>query len=334
MSRRGKNKQLPLEPLNSLIPAFKFLSLIQDAKGTDEFIHSRMMPGWAIASDGILTAATPIQDDLNAYPHTQTMLDAVDRCPGPISITQLSSTSLSVRSGEFSALIPCLKANPDWPVNPDMPCGLLSDEFTTALSIVGALTSDKATTVLQASIQVRSRTVAASNRLLILEAFHGFDMPSVLLPKQAATVLAKSEKNLHKFGYSKETITFWFTDGSWMQSRLYLDPVPELSVYLDIPSNAWPVPKGMFEAIKKLAKFSSDDTVLINNSKVSIWNDGTNSTPVADVTCEGVPENQVHWSIKDALTIAPFAQTVHFNARPNMTLFFGDKVRGAISHKT
>lgn len=329
---RGRRKKLINEC--SLLKALRFIAVAQSKVGPQEQQFCRMYGNWVMASNGIISAATEIEEDLTACPHTHTLIDALEQAQDGVNITQLDATRLSVRAGEFQALIPCL--DPDggatlptmFPDAPMVPC---SDALRPALDIVGKLIADAAQKIINASAQITGPTVIASDGNIIIEAYHGCQFPPMsLIPKAFITAIGKISKPITRMGVSDISITLWFEDGSWVKTQLYPadTALPNLRQYLDIAATPEPVPPSLFAVARKLSSFSEDGVLALHQGFARVMSP-TRLTEAVEQTY-GVPEGHC-FSIKSLLMIESLVETIHFNAAPGVTLWFGNNVRGAIS---
>ena len=282
-----------------------------------------------MATNGVLSAATPIQDEIETCPHTYALLAAMDKCAGPFALTS-EPDALTVRSDDFQAVIPCAPGELLPNIYPDQPVALCDARLTDALGLVAPLVADNAVTLLQASIQLRGMSVLATDREVIAEAWHGVDMPpGLLLPKSAATALAKCGKQLIKFGFSAESITFWFDDGSWLKSQLFTETnLPNVMQYLANQVNIGPIPKGFFDAAEMLAPFSTDGMVYCNDGVMRT--DKAETILAANVQVPGAP-NKMRFKIENLLFIRKLVTNVDFDGHKDAAIFFGENFRAAVN---
>lgn len=330
MPPRGKRKP-KVKPENTLLAALRFVALAQRAVGSPEQTHCAMANGWAVATNGVLSAAHAIQEPIEAAPHTLTLIDALDQAPGAVNLTQLEPGRLSCASDDFQAIIPCLLPGALPAVNPDAPLYLCDERLKTALAIVGTLAADGALKLVNASVQLRNGSALASDGNVILEAWHGITMPPLqIAPKAFVTALGKTTLPIARFGFSDASLTVWYESGAWLKTQLYpqTEELPDVLKFLNIESTPVPVPAGLFDVAKRLQPFSEDGCVYFTPDGARV----TNQTMLTDASNQlaGVPPG-IAFNIKSLLQIAPLAKTIHFCAASGVTLFFGDNVRGAIS---
>ncbi len=312
---------------NKLLNALKALSLVID----NEKPHILLKNHWAIAESqyGVLSAGVPIENDLFACPNGLMLKDALSKCGQNISITQLDQ-NISIKSDKFKALIPCLPVENFSVPFPDASQAQLDDRLKASLLAVSPLALNE-TAVVTASVLIHAGTVTATDRKVILQAWHGIDLPPMLaLPKSIIKPLTKNDKKLIGFGFSQSSCTFHFEDGSWLKSQYFAEQWPNINHILDRQANAWPIPEDFFIAIKSLEPFSDSGFIYCDNGVMrSHEEDGIG----ASHEVYGLPKGPV-LNIKQLKMVEPYIKTIDFLVAHNghkMTLFYGDKIRGAIA---
>jgi hypothetical protein len=327
MAARGKK---PGKKQDALLTALEFVGTAQRAVGSLEQTHCRIFGGWVMASNGVVSAAHPITEDVSAAPATHRLTDALRNAPGAVSMTLMDAERLSVRSGDFQAVVPCIDPAVVPTISPDGALSLCDNRLADALQVAGALVVEGAEKVVNCSVQIRGTSVMASNGTVILEAWHGVNMPSlVIVPKMFITALGKIKKPIARFGFCDFSFTLWFDDNSWLKTQVYptTTNLPNLEQYLNIDSTPVPVPKQLFEVVKRLEPFSEDGQVYFTADGARV----TSGQTFAIDQLKNVPVG-FSFSIKGLLSIAPYCETIHFNAAEGITLFFSKTklVRGAI----
>jgi hypothetical protein len=326
-----RNKQV--EAAHRLLAVMRFLSLCQKSEGRESECHCILYNHQAQANNGVVALSDTIDEDLCATPHTERLLLALERCLDRFSITQIGQEQLQVRSGEFQAFVPCCNPAKLAQATPDAPVTAIDDRLRDALAIVLPLANEKATHLLAASVQLYSGSALATNRVLILEAWHGLAVPTMTLPKQAVAAIVNCGKSLVQLGYSNESATFYFSDGAWLKTQLYRDDVPDLRKTLDVPSNPRKLNPEFFNAIKQIEPFSESGNVYCEREHISSHpNYAVNKGSQLRVPMpNGIRDRE--YPIKHLKVVKKYAQTIDEDAREDATLFYGENVRGAIAHR-
>jgi DNA polymerase III sliding clamp (beta) subunit (PCNA family) len=325
-----KPKPPPKEPF-ALLQALQFISVAQNSEGLPFQTHCRIADGTVTASNGGISAGVMIDDNLRVCPQTAVLLSALSKCTEAIAITELDSGRLSVKSGKFRALVPCIPFIDLPTVNPDPPCATVTDAVKTALQAVAGLVQDNSADPLAACVLLQANSAVSTNRHVILEAWHGIDLPpNIQIPKGAIQAICRKDKALKAFGFSDNSATFYYEDDSFIKTALFAVKFPNFNGILADESNAnpWPFPAGFYEALEKVASFSEDKFVYFDKN---LMKSHANPSSGATYELEGLPGDMV-FNIEYLKLIKTHAQRIHFNYNTKgMAVFFGDGVRGAIA---
>lgn len=326
---KPRKKSAPVQQQSTkLLDALRFLSLVTKDIGTTNETHVYLGFKWAIAYNGVVTAAQQIDDDIYCCPHNKTLIEALSKCGQNLSITQLDINRLSIKSDKFKVIVPCIDPTLYHLVSPDDAICSIDDNFKTGLEAVNTLVSDDATRVELGSILMNGKSLISSNGVMIFEYWHGCDLPPKLsIPKAFANVLTKSTKKLKAFGYSQFSITIYFEDDSWIKTQLYSEQWPDTSAALDRTANAWPVPASFWEGIAAVQPFSPDGLLHFRTASIA-----SHADPAVGASYEvpGVPDGPV-FAVKQLLLIKPYAETVDFMCEGGHLMFYGKNIRGVIA---
>lgn len=320
----------PVKQKDGLLLALEFIAVAQRAVGSIEQTHCRLYGGNVMASNGIVSAACAITEDVGTAPATFRLIEALRNSPGAVSVTQIDAERLSVRSGDYQATVPCVEPASVPTVSPDGAVALCDSRVRDALAIAGGLVVEGAEKVVNSTVQMRAQSCVATNGTVIIEAWHGVSMPPLMIvPKMFITALGKIDKTIARLGCCDFSFTLWFDDNSWLKTQLYPNTtsLPNLDQFLDLPSVPVPVPKQLFDVVRRLEPLSEDGMVHFTEDGARV----TSGTAFAIDQVKNIPTG-LSFSIKGLLQIAPYCETIHFNASEGVTLFFSKSkmVRGAI----
>lgn len=311
---------------SQLLSSLKVLSSIIE----DEKPNVLLKNGLAIAQSqyNIMSIGEPIQEDLLACPNGILLKEALAKCGQSFSITQLEH-KLSIKSDKFRALIPCISIEDFQVPFPDPPIASIDDRLKNSLAAVAPLALDE-NSVVTASVLIHGGCITATDRKVILQSYHGIDLPPMLtLPKTIIKPLIKNTKKLKSFGYSNSSCTFYYEDGSWFKSQYFADTWPDVAHILDKPVSAWPIPEDFYKAVNALAPFSEGDVYFKSNMMYS----HKDIEAGASYEVYGLPDGPII-NIKQLKMIEPFIKTVDFlvpHHNHKMMIFHGQNIRGAIA---
>jgi len=331
-----KPKKRSSEKSSNLLAALQFTKLVTKDEGAPYDTHVRLLNHTAIASNGILSCGIKIEEDLNCAPDNYLIAQALSKCGDSFSITHLSNERLSIKGSKFKAIVPCIDLTLLNPAAPDPPIAVLSDPFRNALTAVAPLTSEGSQTVVGASILMAGASLIATDRHVVIEYWHGTDLPTgIALPKAFAVALSKVLKPLARFGFSNSSVTVYFDDDSWLKSQIYCEPWPDVKSILDRKCNPWPVPNDFWKAFDAVELFSESGDIYFGTSVIRSHN---SEAIGASHECFGIPEGPIV-SIRQLQLIRPYVKQIDFQApgvynSSTMIMFYGENIRGAIAGKS
>ena len=321
---------------NSLLTALEFVAITQPKRSPNPaYEHCRLFGNQLSACGPVLSASVGIKEEIQCCPDTQKFLHALKQCPETVNLTLLPTKELSIKSGNFHAIIPCIEQVDIPTIFPDSKQLSIEIQFQQALEQVGKLADEHSKLILYSSVVLLNGSVIATNGDVILEAWHGCTSPNpVLLPKLFISALARTKsKPLYLLGWSSDSLTAHFPDGSWLSRPVYrlIQRCPTCKVSLSIPSTGYiPVPLGLWAAVNRLAPFSNDGRIYFKQE--GICTDRYQTDGAINLAHNGLPCG-ISFPIAAFQTIAAFAEHLAFNVTEKITYFQGKNIRGAISQR-
>ncbi|AXC34309.1 DNA polymerase processivity factor [Escherichia phage Shy] len=310
------------------LEALKFVSAAQKKGGHIYQQHVVIQNQTISAFDGQLTIGRRIEEDLTACPQSDLLAAALGKCGEQFSITQGDNSRITIQSGKFKAVVPCVDLTSMPTTYPDPNIAVIDNRIKEGFAAVMALATEGAASVLEASLLLQANSVYATNKIVVLEFWHGIDLPpGLVIPKAAAQVIAKSERDLVGFGFSASSATFWFDDESFIKTQLFSECWPNVDAILNKNVNPWPLPDGFFDAVKAVASFTATGNVYFAKGEMRSHPDGLDG---AQYEVEGLPAGQAY-NGKLLLMIEPYMLSADFTSYNGQAFFFGDGIRGAIA---
>ena len=315
------------ENTKQLLEALKFVSIAQKRIGEDYQTYCLLRNHFAIAVTREVIIATPIQDDIDASPHTYTLMDALSSCKKEIAISQLSKFDLMVKSSNFLAQIKCIDFEyTDYMTMPDDLRWPIDNSIVNAFKSIGDIVDEKSEVAAFSHVLLQANSAVATNGTSLIEYWHGVQLPpNMMIPKLAIKAMVKSGKDLIGFGWTGGTITFHFSDGSWIKTVLsgekfvnYLPVVNDLSPY----ENCVEIPSNFFEGIKAIEPLSKDGNVYLTSTGIC-----TDNNTMFEI--EGLPDD-LGFNIKQLLQLENIIKSVNYNVSNNQLDFYGENIRGII----
>ncbi|AHI60018.1 DNA polymerase processivity factor [Acinetobacter phage IMEAB3] len=306
-----------------LIDALKFVNAAQ--KKNDHIFQKYVVlqDKTLIATDGTLAIGTRIEEEINACPRSDMLLAALSKVGERFSLT-VEDEQLCIVSGDFTAHIPCipLEQIPVTFTSPNMMP--LDDSLKAAFSAVMDIAKEGAPHIMTASLMLRDNTVVAANNEMIKEYWHGFRFPMVfIIPKLAVQCVAKTNKTLVGVGGSTESLTFWFSDQSFIQTTLMPNEWNDVDTMLNQPTNALPLPSNFWQAINSIVDFGESNLVLFHDDCV------TTESGKARFEIEGLQGGQ-KFDGKLLKSASAYIKRIDCRTHKNRLYFFGEKLRGLL----
>ncbi len=316
----NSNRELFQEALN-------FVAVAQNKLGSLHQTHVCMNSDTIFAFNGVLAAGHISPLDLQSCPHTETLLSALKSCTDSLSITQLDSGRLSLKSDRFLAYVPCVDKDKIIDVHPDPRCGILTNKLRDAFLAIDPIISESSPHVVMMSALLSGRSIFATNRTLLLEYWHGIDLPeNIVLPKTFISKMCSTKKDLTAFGFSETTFTVYFEDKSWLRTQLYKTTWPPLTHILDKSTTPEILVNNFFAGIAALRKLSDNNRLYLTKDGMSVKKNGdVSGSYLTD------PLPHVTLNIDDILLLKDLVTDYDLLGQDSVTYFYGDVVRCALT---
>ncbi len=323
---------------NGLLDAISFLSAVTKDTGAPYETHLNLSFNTAVAYNDTLSAGVIITEDIVACPNAKIFKQALSRCNNEYTLS-IDGTKIIVKSGKFKAIVPCIDATLLTTRNPDPATIQLDDRFKSALSCIDVLKPEpNADKIYLVAFLMNGQTVITTDGKIVIEYWHGIDMPTLAIPKAVISAITGINKNLTGFGFSATSCTFHFEDRSFIKSQLYADqwPMETTAAILNKNCNPSAVPPDFFPGLDAVAPFSENGSIYFERDKIrSHKADGIGA--VFDVV--GLPAGPIYSSkylnmIKSLATRIDFAVSANGVVSENggyLLFWFGQNVRGVIA---
>lgn len=325
MSRKPRSKKQIPEAAADLIAALDHVKVAQQADGDARQMHCRIGGGWLSVNNGVISAAAPLADDLDACPHTLKLRHALSMC-GQTFKAVAGDSGLTVRSGRYRAVVPCVPPSllPD--ATPDPSVAVVDDRIKASLLAVAPLAAESDARVAYASILLRSGSAVATNGHCIMEHWHGLDLPpGLVLPKTSALALAKVSAPLVGLGFSAHSVTFHYEGDLWIKTQLYSEAYPDVDSILNADTNPKKIqPRKMAEAWEAVGPFCEQFVFFRDGTVRSDWDEASGASYEVD----GLPDQS--FNAKDFALVLPLITTVDWRELGKPAYFFGENMRGVM----
>lgn len=256
-----------------LLDALAFISVAGTKDVSAYNSHVRFINGWAIMSDGQVSAGFPVKgvDDLDCCPQLKQLKIALNKCGKTLSITQLETGKLSIKGDVTNFKVACLPNDQMPDLEWDDPIAPCDDSLKTAFYACGVLTDENATEVIEASIHMQAYICSATDKKSIIQFAHQNNLPPVVLPKIFTNAVAKMKQPLVAFGWTQDrSITLHFEGGAWLKTLVYADPWPIDSInnIMSAATSCIEMPKELLDAIAVTSEFAGHEVILLKDGVV------------------------------------------------------------------
>lgn len=313
-----------------LLDALRFAAIAIEKKD-DKTAYVCIRDQWLSAENETYMIGVHVDVGLDLCPQADLFQAALQQCGQQFQLTQVDLHSVSIRSGKFNALVPVLMTEETGAFDPDEPCALITDAvkegFAACLRVMGK-GFDK---IYNEACLLRASTLVATNGGIALEYWHGIDLPGPLnIPKKTMETIVKIGKPLAQFGYSRDSVTFYFEDMSFVKTRLIEGTFPNIDALFEKHAGntvaLWP---DFYVAIKAIEKFVQNDTIHFHSEHIA-----THHTLDlgASYKVPGLPQgfkfSALYWK-----AVEPFVKAVRFVSNEQPVTFIGDNARGLLLGK-
>lgn len=312
---------------------FKELKFTQGAVAKKSTVpaltHFRIENGHIRSYNGKLALSCPIPLDITCTPKAAPLVKAIQNCKDTITMSLTKSGRLSIKSGPFKAFIECTTdATPHV-----TPSGEIYDidgeHLLEGLRTLTPLVGDNAMHPWSTGILFKDQSVFATNNRIVAQYWVGSTFPLMCnVPKDALKEIIRIGEAPKQIQSDLNSISFLYSDGRWIRSCLLDTKWPDVERVLEGKSNPVAVPEELFDAIIAIKPFT--DT----QGRVFL-RDGVISTTVvpgegASFDLEKIPHEGVYHL--DTLSLLKnLADTIDFSLYPKPCLFFGNRLRGALT---
>lgn len=310
----------------------KELRFVQGAVARKEFVpamtHFRIENGTVRSFNGSIALCSPIPFDINCSPKAETLVKAIGQCKETITLSMTPANRLRIQSGKFRAFIDTIEG-PTAHVEPEgtettVDGEILLKAFKTIFPFIG----DDASRPWTNGILLRDHSAFATNNVCLVEYWLGTPLPfTANIPREAIREILRIDEAPTHLQMTENSVTFHYTDGRWIRAQLLELNWPDLRRVLDHASNMQPIDQRLFKGIEVLQSFV--DNVGRVYIKDGVMRTHEEQDIGASYEIEDLPINGLY-QVKMLNLLKGVATAADFTRYPEPTLFFGERLRGAI----
>ncbi len=312
-----------------MIDALKFVQGAMRVNNVaPELEHYQIKDGRVVGYNGMMALSAPLDLSIDVKPKATLFYKALQACGDTVSIKMTTNGRLQVRSGAFSAYVPCIEkevyeAQPEGTMYP-APEGLVG-AFKRLLPFI----SQDASRPWAMGLSVGGQCYTATNNIIILQIWEGHGLPVFNCPRFAVAEVARIGEAPTHIQVSDSSVTFHYEDGRWLRTQVLTAEWPQEMVekLLSGPCDAKPVEDGLFEGLDKILPFIPASTTAVRMEGGALaTGDGEAG---ATIEVEGLPDGPV-FSAKVLALLAEEMDSVDWTLYPAPCPFRGQSSRGII----
>jgi DNA polymerase III sliding clamp (beta) subunit (PCNA family) len=311
----------------------KELRFVQGAVSKKDLIpamtHFRIENGFARSYNGVLALCSPVPFDINCIPKADSLVKAISNCEETITLNMTPSGRLTVRSGKYRSFVECITGETPHVEPAGQRIDFAGEELLKALKILMPFVGNDASRPFTNGVLLKGQSAFATNNVCLMEYWLGIQVPFVVnVPRAAIKEMLRVDEAPVYMQLETNSITFHYTDGRWIRSQLLSTEWPDLARILDHTCNPQPVDPSLFVALDKLGNNAdSVNRVYIKDGIARTHIDGSEEGSAYDI--EG-PQFEGLYSIPMLNLLNGVATHADFWRYPDPTLFYGERLRGAI----
>lgn len=326
-SKREKDK-------SQLQTALEFIKSVAHGNNPND-AYCRFHGGYVYYNNLVISAGHPIGIDYNACPDIDKILRAVDGMPTNTTIT-FDRDRIKIKYGHKEYTVPCIDGS-GLPWAPILNPMLEADERLTDAMLKAAIpTKEGALTALEASILLRPYTALGTDRIIVVEAFHGVPLPHEMrVPAIFAQTLKKLKKTITHVGFSDVAFSVIFDDGSWLTTQLYVEDVglssDRILALLKDMNAAAIADNSFYEGVKEAFAYDKEAVINFRGDHLTLTRDG--NVTFTYTFNKPVQIEDFSAAVSAMHKIVDIVEKVDVSNSQTLLSFTGDKLRGAIARR-
>lgn len=313
------------------------LKFVQGAVGRKEIVtgltHFKIEKGTVRSYNGVIALSSPLALDFDCTPRATEMLKAIEACRDTVQISMSSSGKLNIKSGAFSAFVPCLE-EPTPHVEPEGEIVEVDAEaIIKAFRLLYPFIGTDAYRPFSTGLRICNQCAYATNNVVFIEYWIGSIFPTqAVIPRVAIQELLRIKEMPTHIQYTEKQMTFHYQSGRWLTTSLLDVQWPDAGPLFEREHSCKPMDSSLFDAIEAVMPFADD-------MKSCYIENGTLRTHYS--TAEGASHTLVDLEIFGRYQMDMLSMLKGVAQKIDMTcykaeelspsVFYGDKLRGIIT---
>jgi hypothetical protein len=294
--------------------------------------HFCIEDGTVRSYNGIMALSSPVPTNLTCVPKAVPLLKAIEGCKTNelLELSMTPAQRLRVKSAKFTAYIDCI---PGENVPHMKPAGNFikvdGERWLTAFETLFPFIGDDASRPFTNGILLRNASAYATNNVIVIEYWLGENVPiSINVPQMAIKELLRIGEPITYLQYDEGSVSFHYAKGKWLRTQLLTTEWPPLEKILDRPSSPREIDERIFEGLDAVLPFADEAGRVFFDKGVMRTHaeDGQGASyEIQDIELGGC------YQVKLLKLMELVASRADFAAYPSPCMFFGERIRGAMS---
>ena len=331
VNKRKREKTVEEQP--QLLKAVEFCSVAQKKGGDDTATHIRLNGNWAIAYNRELVAGHPINETISCCPESDKLLKALKKVKSTLSVTVDDEDQILEINCDGSVVkIPTIQhAQVNAPTYAAPEFGL-TPEFKKSIKLLDKITKKSGDTIYEVTACLSNNSAMATDNEVVIEAWHGLQITPaepLVVGKPFLSAVAKCSKEPVSIGSTKEFVTVFYEDGSFISGFRYdqgWEDVFKPDVLFANCTEQEEISTKFLKALSFCLEFSDDGTVFTGTNTV---NSDKTMSPAATVQVPGVA-SLICLNKAQIKFITDSCTGIKLDTEDKYVHVFGDGFRGVI----
>jgi len=310
----------------------KQLKFVQGAVAKKDLLpamtHFRIEDGTVRSYNGRMAISSPINLDIACCPKAEPMVKAIGNCDESVRMTLTTGGRLSIRSGKSTWFVPTIEGETPHVMPEGDHVEFNGAAFLDACKALWPFVGNDASRQWARGILLNEHSAFATNNTCLVEYWLGVRMPFVVnVPREAIKEIVRIDEPPTHAQLDSTSMTFHYTDGRWIRTQLLDTTWPDLTKILDKPSSPVPVPPDLFDglAVLRSSVDGASRVYMVDGKLRTSLEEGTGAVYDLGHEQTGCYNVAMLELLRDVVTQIDMGQY------PGPALFFGDKIRGAIT---
>ena len=280
-------------------------------------------------TNGRITVDAPCSTKITDFTvNANRFLSAVDACEGEPIISITKGDKLSVKKGSFKALIPLVDHSSFPKIGPDKTVKL-GTELLSTLRLLRSFIGEDASRPWACGVLIKSDFIYATNNIVLCRTPFSWKHKEAVLPSFAIDELLRINQEPVGVGFSDNSITFKYEDGSWLKSTLFHNEWPDVESMLSKIKVTTKVPEDLESNIRKVIPFCPDPkypVIKIKGNRISTL-EGEMSAEVGKC---GPDDLESNFRAEPLLSVVAVATKWDLSVYPKPCPWKSDQIEGVL----